>query len=349
MKFGQKKPNAVLITGGAGYIGSHLAIELLKLGHRIVIIDDLSNSHEETVLNLKQVFHTDVTFILGDVRDEKLLHDAMKEENIETVFHLAGLKSVQQSFTDPINYYDTNVIGTVNLIRSMKQASIFKLIFSSSATVYGEPISLPVDESHPSNRGTNPYGISKQVAEQLLNGLAIADDRWKIGVLRYFNPAGAEESGIIGESPKTRSTNLFPNIIKVASGCMPSLEIFGNNYDTLDGTGVRDYIHVTDLAKGHIAAMKAISNKSGIFTWNLGTGRGHSVNEILTAFESVTKQSISRHYSERRSGEVAKCYADTSKANLELNWQATKGIDDMARDAWRWHTKNAILTEEENI
>jgi UDP-glucose 4-epimerase len=340
-----KKAKSILVTGGCGYIGSHLILELIKQRHRVIIIDNLSNSSKKPIEKIAKLFNGDITFVLGDVRDEELLYSVISEENVKTVFHLAGIKSITESLNDPIGYFDTNVHGTIRLLKAMEKASVFNLVFSSSATVYGEPITLPITETHLCNRAKSPYGISKQVAEQLLESLANSDQRWKIAVLRYFNPAGADDSGIIGEHPKGKATNLIPLITKVAAGEFETLEVFGSDYETADGTGVRDYIHVSDLAEGHIAAMNYITDKNGVYVWNLGTGKGHSVNEIIAAYEAVIERKISCKRSLRRPGDVAECYADTTKASVELKWRAHRDINTMVRDAWNYQTKNSSRLE----
>jgi UDP-glucose 4-epimerase len=343
--FSIKGTNSVLVTGGSGYIGTHLVLELLKNNYLVTVIDNFSNSYENLITKLAEESNGKLILIKGDIADTELMYSILTKNKIHAVFHLAGVKSIEESVNNPLQYFEINVGGTLKVVQAMERASVFNLIFSSSATVYGEPESLPIRESHPSNRGTNPYGVSKQVAEELLKSLAKSNDRWKIALLRYFNPVGADQNGLIGENPKKQVNNLFPAIAKVAGGDSDAFCIFGNDYDTMDGTAIRDYIHVSDLAEGHIAAMDYISDKNGIFIWNLGTGIGYSVNEIINNFEKITQRCITRKVLPKRNGDVSKSYADTTKATSDLGWKTKRGLNDMVKDAWNWQ-KNALRLEK---
>lgn len=323
----------ILLTGGAGYIGSHTAVELSNSGYEIVILDNFSNSDKGVIEKLNKITNSKTNLIEGDVRDKNSLANAL--DKVDAVIHLAGLKAVGESVSNPIEYHDVNVAGTVSLLYAMEKSGVHNLVFSSSATVYGQPKYLPLDEKHPIN-ATNPYGRTKVHVEGMLQDLAASDARWKICSLRYFNPVGAHESGLIGENPADTPNNLMPYIARVAVGQLPKLTIFGGDYDTPDGTGVRDYIHVLDLADGHIAALKNL--KSGFDAINLGTGKGYSVLEILHAFENESGKEIPYIIANRRAGDVATCYAAPNKAQQILNWKAKMDIKQMCASAWKFQS-----------
>lgn len=329
----------VLVTGGAGYIGSHTCVELLAAGHDVVVIDNLSNSKPVVFDRIEQICGRRPVFHMEDVRDSDKVAEIILLHGIEAVIHFAGLKAVGESVTQPLRYYDNNVTGSLAVFRAMMEAGVRSLVFSSSATVYGNPHSVPIDEDFPLS-ATNPYGRSKLMVEEMLRDLIIADDSWHIVLLRYFNPVGAHESGLIGEDPTGIPNNLMPYISHVAAGRQKELQVFGGDYPTPDGTGVRDYIHVVDLADGHIAALDWLHQHRGIHTFNLGTGKGNSVLEVVRAFEAVTGQPIPYRVVERRPGDIAQCYADPSRAERELGWKAQRGITEMCRDAWNWQLKN---------
>lgn len=330
----------VLVTGGAGYIGSHATLALLGAGYDVVVLDNLCNSSVESLKQLAQVVGRAPVFVKGDVRDSILLSRLFAKHSVDYVLHFAGLKAVGESVLRPLDYYDYNVHGSLVLLKSMADAGVRKLVFSSSATVYGEPEQMPITEACPVGRPTNPYGRSKLMVENMLRDLAVSDPRWRIAILRYFNPVGAHESGLIGEDPNGIPNNLLPYIAQVALGKLPELVVFGNDYPTLDGTGVRDYIHVVDLAEGHLHALKALEVMTGTHEWNLGTGQGYSVLEILQAFEVASGKTVQYRIAPRRSGDIPICYADPTKASRELGWKAQRRLSDMMRDAWRWHTMN---------
>ena len=329
----------VLVTGGAGYIGSHTALELLRDGYEVVIIDNLSNSSKEAVSRIEALSGKKTGFYQADVRDKAVLRKIFKENEIDWVIHFAGLKAVGESCAMPIEYYDNNLYGTLCLLEVMKEAGVKKLIFSSSATVYGTPEELPLTENSKTGGTTNPYGTSKYFQEIMLTDVQKADPEWSIVLLRYFNPVGADASGMIGEDPKGIPNNLTPFIAKVAIGELPEIGVFGNDYPTKDGTGVRDYIHVVDLAKGHVAAMKGVT-ESGVYVYNLGTGNGYSVLEVIAAFEKACGKKLPYSFKPRRAGDIAECYADASKAKKELGWEAKLGIDEMCSSLWNWQRKN---------
>ena len=329
----------ILVTGGTGYIGSHTCVELLNDGYEVVIVDNLSNSKKDVVDKIKEITNKDVTFYEGDVCDKKLMNKIFDTENIDAVIHFAGYKAVGESVKLPLKYYHNNLESTINLCEVMNEHDVKKLVFSSSATVYGSPKSLPIKEDFPLST-TNPYGTTKLMIEGILKDLYIADNTWSIAVLRYFNPIGAHESGLIGENPNDIPNNLMPYIVKVATGELPCLSVFGNDYDTKDGTGVRDYIHVVDLSRGHIKAIEKIINDTGIDYYNLGTGNGYSVLEIVENFSRINNVSVNYKIVERRPGDIAACYADPSYAKEKLNWTAKKGIEEMCRDAYRFVMKN---------
>lgn len=331
---------SILVTGGAGYIGSHTVLALLQAGHAVVVIDNLSNSSAESLTRVTQIAGRAPTFVQGDVRDTALLQQLLVEHRISAVLHFAGLKAVGESVREPLRYYEHNVAGTLALGLAMQAAGVFRLIFSSSATVYGDVEQMPISEATPTGQPTNPYGKSKLMVEQVLADLAQSDPRWRIGVLRYFNPVGADESGLIGEDPNGIPNNLLPYISQVAVGKLQELAIFGGDYPTPDGTGVRDYIHVADLAQGHLAALKALENRSGWNVWNLGTGQGYSVLEMLRAFELASGKALAYRMAARRPGDIARCWADPSKALDELGWKAQRGLPEMMQDTWRWQSQN---------
>jgi UDP-glucose 4-epimerase len=330
----------ILVTGGAGYIGSHISLELLKAGLGVLILDNLCNSSQVSLNRIAQLCGRKPIFIMGDVRDPVKLKRLFAEHKVDAVIHLAGLKAVSESVSDPLRYYDNNVHGSQVLLQAMADADVFKFVFSSSATVYGVPEKMPISEASPVGVPANPYGHSKLMVENILRDLIISDARWRIAILRYFNPVGAHESGLIGEDPSGIPNNLMPYIAQVAVGTLPELAVFGNDYATHDGTGVRDYIHVVDLAVGHLQALKAMELHTGTHVWNLGTGRGHSVLDMVYAFEKVTGQTIPYRIAPRRPGDIAICYADPTKAAHELGWTAKRGLQEMIRDAWRWQQMN---------
>jgi UDP-glucose 4-epimerase len=330
----------LLVTGGAGYIGSHTVVELLLGGHEVVVVDNLCNSSPEALRRVEKITGRGVVFVQGDLRDQALLEQLFATHPIEAVLHFSGLKAVGESVAKPLDYYDNNVGGTLSLCKAMAAAGVFRLIFSSSATVYGEPATMPIREDFPTRTPTNPYGCSKLMVEEILGDLTRADKRWSVALLRYFNPVGAHESGLIGEDPLGKPNNLLPYIAQVAVGRLPRLAVFGNDYPTPDGTGVRDYIHVVDLARGHLAALDYLAGQEGLFIWNLGTGRGHSVLEMVRAFEQACGRPVPYEIVGRRPGDIAACWADPGKAWRELGWKAEKSLTDMMADAWRWQSRN---------
>lgn len=335
----------ILLTGGVGYIGSHTAVALAKAGHKAVLFDNLCNSNAGVVDRIETIVEKRLAFIEGDIRDTDLLTQILREYEIEAVIHFAGLKAVGESVEKPVEYYANNVQGTVSLLQAMQQEKVRALVFSSSATVYGDPQYLPIDEDHPTS-ATNPYGRSKLHIEEMLKDVARSDESWKIACLRYFNPVGAHESGLIGEDPNGIPNNLMPFVAQVAVGKLPCLNVFGNDYNTLDGTGVRDYIHVMDLAEGHLAALDFLQRKSGCHTINLGTGDGHSVLEMVKAFEAASGQRIPYRIAPRRPGDIAACFAKADKAAIELGWKATRTLHDMCESTWRWQSQRDISTRE---
>lgn len=329
----------ILLTGGAGYIGSHTAVALVAAGHKVVCFDNLSNSRAAVMERLETITGQAVPLVVSDIRDQAALEQAIRQYGIDAVIHFAGLKAVGEAVAKPLIYYDNNVRGTLSLIEAMIACQVKSLVFSSSATVYGVPQYLPLDESHPTST-TNPYGRTKLMIEEMLGDIAAADPEWRIAVLRYFNPVGAHESGLIGENPNGTPNNLLPFIAGVASGRLKQLTVFGDDYDTPDGTGVRDYIHVTDLAAGHVAALQATAaHDEPISTWNVGTGKGYSVLEMVRAFERLNDVSVPYQISARRPGDVASCYASPNKAKAELGWQASLGLEDMCTSIWRFERK----------
>ncbi|MCR1898309.1 UDP-glucose 4-epimerase GalE [Irregularibacter muris] len=329
----------VLITGGAGYIGSHTCVELLNEGYDIVVVDNLSNSKMQALERVKEITGKDFKFYQIDLLDKEGLEKVFSDNAIDAVIHFAGLKAVGESVGIPLKYYHNNITGTLMLCEVMEKHQIKKMVFSSSATVYGMPDRVPISEDFPLST-TNPYGSTKLMIENILQDVYVGDNEWSVALLRYFNPIGAHESGRIGEDPSGMPNNLMPYITQVAVGKREKLSVFGNNYDTHDGTGVRDYIHVVDLAKGHIKALEKIMNTTGVEAYNLGTGTGYSVLDIVKNFEKATGQKIAYELTDRRPGDIAKCYADVTKAKKELGWIAEKGIEDMCRDSWRWQERN---------
>ena len=330
---------AILITGGAGYIGSHTCVELLGNGEQIIVLDNFSNSSPEALRRIGQITGRTFLIIIGDLRDRPLLKRTFAEHRIESVIHFAGLKAVAESVSMPLAYYDNNVTGAVHLLETMREAGVRSLVFSSSATVYGDPQRLPLTEQHPL-APTNPYGRTKLMIEEILRDVAASDPAWRIALLRYFNPVGAHESGEIGEDPLGKPNNLMPFIAQVAIGSRPMLSVFGGDYPTPDGTGVRDYIHVMDLASGHRAALARLRHATGIFAVNLGTGMGHSVLEMIRAFESISGKSIAHRIVDRRPGDVASCFADVSLAGTLLGWKSSRNLHQMCVDTWRWQQQN---------
>tara|TARA_R110001599_G_scaffold353866_1_gene600911 strand:- start:33539 stop:34558 length:1020 start_codon:yes stop_codon:yes gene_type:complete len=331
--------NTVLVTGGAGYIGSHVCVELLEQGYTVVVLDNLCNGSEVALQRVQEITGKTLIFQRGDVRDGPLMRKLLRDEQVGAVMHFAGLKAVGESVEQPLEYYDNNVTGAIDLLQSMRDEGVKTLVFSSSATVYGDPVSNPIDENFPLS-ATNPYGRSKLMIEEMLRDLSISDRDWDISILRYFNPAGAHPSGRIGEHPSGIPNNLMPYIAQTASGLRQQLSVFGGDYPTRDGTGVRDYIHVTDLARGHIKALQKLADKPGCVTHNLGTGTGYSVLELVVAFEHACGSSIPYEVVPRRPGDIAECYADPGSAREELNWQAEKDLTAMCEDAWRWQQQN---------
>ncbi|THD70061.1 MAG: UDP-glucose 4-epimerase GalE [Bradyrhizobium sp.] len=328
----------IMVTGGAGYIGSHVCVELMRAGHSIVIFDNFCNSHREAVNRIGVIAGVSPTVIDGDVRDRGLLASTLANYRCSAVIHLAGLKSIAESVSDPIRYYDNNVYGTLGLVQAMRDTGVHKLVFSSSATVYGAPVYLPLREDHPL-APCNPYGRTKLMIEQMLGDLAASDGSLKIAILRYFNPAGAHESGLIGEDPRGTPNNVMPFLAQVAIGRRPHLTIFGKDYDTPDGTGVRDYLHVTDLAVGHLRALDALERQDRIKV-NLGTGRGTSVLDLVEAFSAACGKHIPVVFAPRREGDVASSYASCDLAQQILGWRATRDLKAMCRDAWKWQSSN---------
>lgn len=330
----------ILVTGGLGYIGSHTVVELLKQGERLVVMDNLSNSKETMIEKIKEITGVSFIFYKTDLLDKEGMRKIFKENKIDSVIHFAGLKAVGESVEKPIEYYKNNVVGTINLLEVMKEFNVNKMVFSSSATVYGAPKVVPITEDMPLST-TNPYGTTKLMIEQILKDTAYANKEFKVAILRYFNPIGAHESGIIGEDPNGIPNNLMPYITKVASGKLACLSVFGDDYPTHDGTGVRDYIHVVDLAKGHLKALKRLAkDDTGVFIYNLGTGKGYSVLDIVKAFEKENGVHINYKIVDRRKGDIAECFANPDKAYRELEWKAEKTLEDMVRDSWNFEKGN---------
>ena len=331
----------ILVTGGAGYIGSHTIVQLLDKGADVVLLDNLSNSKREVISRIEKITHRKALFVEGDIRDRALLISLFNQHSFGSIIHFAGLKALGESISRPIEYYDNNVVGSITLIEEMSRAGIKKLIFSSSATVYGDPAIVPITEEFPL-KTSNPYGRSKLMVEDILRDLHKADPTWSIALLRYFNPVGAHESGLIGEDPGGVPNNLMPFIAQVAAGKIKKLSVYGSDYNTRDGTGIRDYIHVDDLAKGHLATLGAFTQKGCLMTLNLGTGCGYSVIEMINAFERASGKKIPFEIVGRRPGDVAECYADSTKAKELLGWTAERDINHMCDDLWRWQIKGNL-------
>ena len=331
---------AILVTGGAGYIGSHTCVELLDAGYDVVVLDNLSNSSEKSLDRVKALTGKEVKFYKGDILDRDILNKIFKEEKIDSCIHFAGLKAVGESVAKPWEYYNNNIAGTLTLVDVMRQNGCKSIIFSSSATVYGDPAQIPITEECPKGTPTNPYGWTKWMIEQILTDLHTADPEWNVILLRYFNPIGAHKSGLIGEDPKGIPNNLLPYVAQVAIGKLQSVGVFGNDYDTPDGTGVRDYIHVVDLAIGHVRAMEKIKENPGLKIYNLGTGKGSSVLDIVKAFEAANGIKIPYVIKARRAGDIATCYADASLAEKELHWKAERDLKKMCEDSWRFQKNN---------
>lgn len=336
----------ILVTGGAGYIGSHTVVELLERGYGVVVVDNLANSNEESLRRVKKITGKEVKFYNADIRDRAVMETIFSENTFDAVIHFAGLKAVGESVQKPIEYYDNNLYGTLVLLETMKAHNVKKLVFSSSATVYGTPEHLPLTEESPIGGTTNPYGTSKYFQELMLRDVYRADNAWNIILLRYFNPVGAHASGLIGEDPKGIPNNLMPYISQVAVGKLPKLGVFGNDYNTHDGTGVRDYIHVVDLAIGHVKAVDYIFTNPGLDVINLGTGTGYSVLDMVKAFSKACGKEIPYEIKPRRAGDIDMCYADPAKAERVLGWKAERGLDEMCEDAWRWQSQNPNGYEE---
>jgi len=332
---------AVLVTGGAGYIGSHTVVELLNSGKDVIIIDDFSNSKPKALEAIREITGKDFKFYEMNYLDREKLEKVFEENKIDAVINFAGFKSVGESVQKPIMYYSNNVSGALVLLDTMNKYGVKKFVFSSSATVYGDPEVVPITEESKTGGTTNPYGTSKLFIEQILKDIYTSDNSWDIAILRYFNPVGAHESGLIGEEPQGIPNNLMPYVVRVAAGMLKELSIFGNDYNTPDGTGVRDYIHVVDLAKGHIKALdKLEKEEKGLFIYNLGTGTGYSVLDMVNSFEKATGKKVPHKFTERRPGDIATCYADPTKSKKELGWQAEKTLDEMCKDSWNYIEKN---------
>lgn len=331
---------AILVTGGAGFIGSHTVVELQQAGYDVVVMDNLSNSSEKSLNRVEEITGKVVKFYKADILDKEALERIFEAESIDACIHFAGLKAVGESVAKPWEYYNNNITGTLTLLEVMKKHNCKNIIFSSSATVYGDPVEIPITENCPKGQCTNPYGWTKSMLEQILMDIQKADNEWNIVILRYFNPIGAHKSGRIGENPNGIPNNLLPYVTQVAVGKLPQLGVFGDDYDTHDGTGVRDYIHVVDLALGHVKALKKIEEKAGLCLYNLGTGVGYSVLDIVKNFEEANGLTIPYVIKDRRPGDIATCYADAKKAKEELGWEAQYGIREMCEDAWRWQKNN---------
>lgn len=331
---------AVLVTGGAGYIGSHTCVELLNAGYEVVVVDNLYNSSEKALERVEEITGKKLKFYQADLLDREAVKRIFDQESIQAVIHFAGLKAVGESVQKPLEYYHNNITGTLILCDEMRNHGVKNIVFSSSATVYGDPAQIPITEKCPKGEITNPYGRTKGMLEQILTDFHTADPEWNVMLLRYFNPIGAHESGRIGEDPKGIPNNLVPYIAQVAIGKRDHLNVFGNDYDTPDGTGVRDYIHVVDLAKGHVKAMKKLESKEGVSIYNLGTGVGYSVLDVLHAYEKACHKTLKYEIQPRRAEDIATCYSDCTKAKEELGWVAEKGIEEMCADSWRWQSMN---------
>ena len=330
----------ILVTGGAGYIGSHTCVELLNEGYEVVIVDNLYNASEKAVQRVQEITGKELTFYNSDIRDYNAMSSIFSKEKPDAVIHFAGLKAVGESVSKPLEYYENNIGGTLNLCKAMRENGCKNIIFSSSATVYGDPAFIPITEECPKGVCTNPYGWTKHMLEQILTDIQFADPEWNVILLRYFNPIGAHKSGLIGEDPKGIPNNLLPYVAQVAIGKLPCVGVFGNDYDTPDGTGVRDYIHVVDLALGHVKAIEKLNDNPGIAIYNLGTGNGYSVLDIVKNFEAATGIHIPYVIKERRPGDIATCYCDAGKAERELHWKAERDLKTMCADSWRWQKNN---------
>jgi UDP-glucose 4-epimerase len=336
----------VLLTGGAGYIGSHTAVECLEAGHEVVVFDNLSNSSLKALERVMEITSKHLTFVQGDIRERAALRGLFANHAIDAVAHFAGLKAVGESVQKPLLYYDNNVAGTIALCEEMARAGVKRMVFSSSATVYGDPSSVPIREDFPVGATTNPYGRSKYIIEEILRDVHQADADWRVALLRYFNPVGAHKSGLIGEDPRGIPNNLMPYISQVAAGRREYLNIFGNDYPTPDGTGVRDYIHVVDLARGHVRALDVLMKATGVHVWNLGTGQGYSVLDMVRAFGRACGREVPYRIVDRRPGDIAQCWADPTRAERELNWRAQYDLARMCEDTWRWQSMNPMGYEE---
>lgn len=330
----------ILVTGGAGYIGSHTCIQLLSAGHEVVVLDNLSNSSVESLARVQALAAKKLDFVEGDILDQQILDQIFQHHSIDAVIHFAGLKAVGESQKEPLKYFENNISGSISLVKAMERAQVFKLVFSSSATVYDEANISPLNETMPTGMPSNNYGYTKLIVEQLLEKLSAADERWSIALLRYFNPVGAHQSGQIGEDPQGIPNNLMPYVTQVAVGRRDKLSIFGNDYDTVDGTGVRDYIHVVDLANAHLCALNNRLKTQGCRAWNIGTGNGISVKQIRDTFERVSGIEIPFEYVPRREGDVATSFADNARAVADLDWQPQYGLEDMLKDSWNWQKQN---------
>jgi UDP-glucose 4-epimerase len=332
---------SILVTGGAGFIGSHAIVELLNQGHQVVALDNFCNSKSTVLERIQDITKKEFQFVEGDIRDARLLKNLFSKHTIDAVMHFAGLKAVGESVSNPLAYYDNNISGSLTLYKAMAEAQVYKLVFSSSATVYGDPQQIPIDEMHPTGAVTNPYGQTKYMNELICADLVRSDPKWNIGILRYFNPIGAHASGLIGEDPNDIPNNLMPYILQVASGKLKELSVFGDDWPTHDGTGIRDYIHVVDLAKAHLSCLEKLNSEfKGLNAWNIGTGKGYSVLDIINVFEAITEVKIPHKITPRRDGDIAESWADTAKATQGLNWQAELDLEQMIQDAWNWQSKN---------
>ncbi|MCI8863432.1 MAG: UDP-glucose 4-epimerase GalE [Lachnospiraceae bacterium] len=337
---------SILVTGGAGFIGSHTCVELLEAGYEVVVVDNLYNASRKSMDRIEQITGKKPTFYEADILDREALNKIFEKEQIDSVIHFAGLKAVGESVAKPIEYYYNNIAGTLVLCDVMRKHNVKNIVFSSSATVYGDPAFIPITEECPKGKITNPYGQTKGMLEQVLEDIHVSDPEWNVILLRYFNPIGAHKSGLIGEDPKGIPNNLVPYVAQVAIGKLECLGVFGDDYDTPDGTGVRDYIHVVDLAKGHVAAIKKLEEKKGVLIYNLGTGKGYSVLDVVHAFEKACGKKIPYAVKPRRPGDIATCYADPAKAKAELGWEAENGIEEMCADSWKWQSMNPNGYEE---
>lgn len=337
---------AILVTGGAGFIGSHTCVELLEAGYDVVVVDNLYNASRKSMDRVEQITGKKPVFYEADILDREALNQIFEKEQIDSVIHFAGLKAVGESVAKPIEYYYNNIAGTLVLCDVMRKHNVKNIVFSSSATVYGDPAFIPITEACPKGKITNPYGQTKGMLEQVLEDIHVSDPEWNVILLRYFNPIGAHKSGLIGEDPKGIPNNLVPYVAQVAIGKLECLGVFGDDYDTPDGTGIRDYIHVVDLAKGHVAAIKKLEEKKGVLIYNLGTGKGYSVLDVVHAFEKACGKEIPYAVKPRRPGDIAVCYADPAKAKAELGWEAENGIEEMCADSWKWQSMNPNGYEE---